>query len=163
MPARTNLHIPQILFISRVNSKFLAPAKNIAAAANYLMTKHCAGYELRGFAPHEETMSFAIPTGYVVAAVLLTALVLSGIRIAQEYHRAIVFRLGRYHSVRGPGLYYNIPLLEWQRKVDMRTITVDVERQETITKDSVTVKVNAVLWYRVVDPRKAILDRKSVV
>src|SRR5436305_1168763 len=86
------------------------------------------------------------------------ALALSGIRIAQEYQRAVVFRLGRFHSVRGPGLYYNLPLLEWQRKVDMRTVTVNVEPQETITKDSVTVKVNAVLWYRVVDPAKAILE-----
>src|SRR5262245_57134481 len=93
----------------------------------------------------------------------ILALILSGIRIAQEYQRAVVFRLGRFHSVRGPGLYYNIPLIEWQRKVDMRTVTVNVEPQETITKDSVTIRVNAVLWYRVVDPRKAILDRKSVV
>src|SRR5436305_9261190 len=86
------------------------------------------------------------------------ALALSGIRIAQEYQRAVVFRLGRFHSVRGPGLYYNLPLLEWQRKVDMRTVTVNVEPQETITKDSVTVKVNAVLWYRITDPAKAILE-----
>jgi regulator of protease activity HflC (stomatin/prohibitin superfamily) len=89
-------------------------------------------------------------------AVLL--LVLSGIRVCQEYQRAVVFRLGRFHSVRGPGLYYNIPLVEWQRKVDMRTITVEIERQETITKDSVSIKVNAVLWYRVTDPFKAILE-----
>ena len=89
---------------------------------------------------------------------LLIVLVILSVRIAQEYQRAVVFRLGRYHSVRGPGLYYNLPLLEWQRVVDMRTITVNVEPQETITKDSVTVKVNAVLWYRVVDPAKAILE-----
>jgi regulator of protease activity HflC (stomatin/prohibitin superfamily) len=96
--------------------------------------------------------------GYIVAGVFLTGLVLSGIRVAQEYQRAVVFRLGRYQSVRGPGLYYNLPLLEWQRKVDMRTITVNVEPQETITKDSVTIKVNAVLWYRVTEPFKAILE-----
>jgi regulator of protease activity HflC (stomatin/prohibitin superfamily) len=88
----------------------------------------------------------------------LVVLVLSGIRIAQEYERAIVFRLGRFNSIRGPGLYYNIPLLEWQRKVDMRTVTVNVEPQETITKDSVTIKVNAVLWYRITDPAKSILE-----
>src|SRR5262249_4065167 len=98
----------------------------------------------------------AIP--YWAGGLALLALVLSGIRIAQEYQRAVVFRLGRYHSVRGPGLYYNLPLLEWQRVVDMRTITVNVEPQETITKDSVTIKVNAVLWYRVVEPFKAILE-----
>jgi regulator of protease activity HflC (stomatin/prohibitin superfamily) len=94
----------------------------------------------------------------VVGAVALVLLGLSGLRIAQEYERAIVFRLGRYHSVRGPGLYYNIPFIEWQRKVDMRTVTKNVEPQETITKDSVTVKVNAVLWYRITEPYKAILE-----
>ncbi len=96
--------------------------------------------------------------GYVFAGLILLAVIASGIRIAQEYQRAVVFRLGRFHSVRGPGLYYNLPLLEWQRKVDMRTITVNVEPQETITKDSVTIKVNAVLWYRVTEPFKAILE-----
>ena len=100
------------------------------------------------------------PTTMLIVAglVALVALVLSGVRIAQEYERAVVFRLGRFQAVRGPGLYYNIPLLEWQRKCDMRTVTVNVEPQETITKDSVTVKVNAVLWYRVVDPAKAVLE-----
>ncbi len=88
----------------------------------------------------------------------LVALALSGLRIAQEYERAVVFRLGRFQAIRGPGLFYLIPLLEWQRKVDMRTVTVNVEQQETITKDSVTVKVNAVLWYRITDPAKAILE-----
>src|SRR5438309_9780206 len=96
--------------------------------------------------------------GYIVAGLVILGIVASGVRIAQEYERAVVFRLGRFHSVRGPGLYYNLPLLEWQRKVDMRTITVNVEPQETITKDSVTIKVNAVLWYRVTEPFKAILE-----
>jgi len=94
---------------------------------------------------------------FVIGAAL-AVLALSGLRIAQEYERAIVFRLGRFHSIRGPGLYYNLPLLEWQNKVDMRTVTVNVEPQETITKDSVTIKVNAVLWYRITDPAKAILE-----
>ena len=104
-------------------------------------------------------MFLGIPTAvWWVIGVAVAAFVLSGIRVAQEYQRAIVFRLGRFHSVRGPGLYYNLPILEWQRLVDMRTITVNVEPQETITKDSVTIKVNAVLWYRVVEPPKAILE-----
>src|SRR5277367_5264401 len=94
----------------------------------------------------------------IVFGVGLVVFVLSGIRVAQEYERAIVFRLGRFHSIRGPGLYYNLPILEWQRKVDMRTVTVNVEPQETISKDSVTIKVNAVLWYRVTDPFKSILE-----
>src|SRR5690349_1830713 len=96
--------------------------------------------------------------GAGVVALLLIIIALSGIRVAQEYERGIVFRLGRYHSTRGPGLFYLWPLLEWERRVDMRTVTEDVEPQETITKDSVTIKVNAVLWFRVVDPAKAVLE-----
>jgi regulator of protease activity HflC (stomatin/prohibitin superfamily) len=67
-------------------------------------------------------------------------------------------RVSCYRPARGPGLYYNLPILEWQRLLDMRTVTVNVEPQETITKDSVTIKVNAVLWYRVTDPAKAVLE-----
>ena len=88
---------------------------------------------------------------------LAVALLLSGIRIAQEYQRAIVFRLGRFTGIRGPGIYWIIPFIERQRTVDIRTRTVDLEQQETITKDSVTIKVNAVLWFSVVDPGNAIL------
>jgi regulator of protease activity HflC (stomatin/prohibitin superfamily) len=80
-----------------------------------------------------------------------------GLRIAQEYQRAIVFRLGRFRSVKGPGLYWIIPVIERQRTIDIRTNTVTLEQQETITKDSVTIKVNAVLWFRVTDPEKAII------
>jgi regulator of protease activity HflC (stomatin/prohibitin superfamily) len=80
-----------------------------------------------------------------------------GLRIAQEYQRAIVFRLGRFKSIKGPGLYWIIPLIERQRTIDIRTNTVTLEQQETITKDSVTIKVNAVLWFRVTDPEKAII------
>jgi regulator of protease activity HflC (stomatin/prohibitin superfamily) len=87
----------------------------------------------------------------------LLALFVAGIRVAQEYERAVVFRLGRYKSLRGPGLYWLIPLIERRITVDLRTITVTVEQQETITKDSVTVKVNAVLWYKIADPEKAII------
>ena len=83
--------------------------------------------------------------------------VLLGLRVAQEYERAVVFRLGRFAGVRGPGLYWNLPFFEWQQKIDIRTVTCDIEPQETITKDSVTIRVNAVLWYRVSDPEKAII------
>lgn len=97
-------------------------------------------------------------SGYAILAIALIIIwFLSGLRIAQEYERAVVFRLGRYRSLKGPGLYWNIPLFEWQKKIDTRTVTVDVERQETITKDSVTTKVNAVLWYRIADPVKSVI------
>jgi regulator of protease activity HflC (stomatin/prohibitin superfamily) len=82
---------------------------------------------------------------------------LFGFRIPQEYERSVIFRLGRYQSLKGPGLYWIIPLIERQDKVDLRTVTVEVEQQETITKDSVTVKINAVLWYKICDPQKAII------
>ena len=90
--------------------------------------------------------------------VLIVVILISGFRIAQEYQRAIVFRLGRFQSIKGPGLYWLIPFIDAQQKVDIRTKTVDLEQQETITKDSVTVKVNAVLWFKITNPENAILQ-----
>jgi len=95
---------------------------------------------------------------FVVAAVLIL-LALSGLRVAQEYQRGVVFRLGRYVGLRGPGLYWIIPLqIDRSVTVDIRTRTVSAEQQETITRDSVTIKVNAVLWYRIVDAAKSVID-----
>lgn len=90
--------------------------------------------------------------------IVFVVIVLLSVRIAQEYQRGVVFRLGRYHSTRGPGLYFIIPIIEWQKLIDIRTVTVAVEQQETITKDSVTIKVNAVLWFKIVDPAKSVID-----
>lgn len=95
-------------------------------------------------------------TVYILIGVALV-LAVTGLRIAQEYERALVFRLGRFVGIRGPGLFIIIPFIERSQLVDIRTRTVDLEQQETITKDSVTIKVNAVLWFRVVDPKQAIL------
>jgi regulator of protease activity HflC (stomatin/prohibitin superfamily) len=94
---------------------------------------------------------------YSVIAFIAIVLLAMGVRIAQEYQRAIVFRLGRYHATKGPGLYFIIPFIDTQMKVDIRTRTVDLEQQETITKDSVTIKVNAVLWFKVINPEDAII------
>jgi regulator of protease activity HflC (stomatin/prohibitin superfamily) len=97
---------------------------------------------------------------------VLFVLFLAGIRIAKEWERAVVFRLGRFTRIKGPGLYWNLPFLERQNVVDTRVVTMPVEQQETITKDSVTIKVNAVLWYRIVDPAKAVIavsDYRSAV
>jgi regulator of protease activity HflC (stomatin/prohibitin superfamily) len=99
--------------------------------------------------------------GLALAAVA-AGLVLSGLRVANQYERAVVFRLGRYRVTRGPGLYWLIPLIEWRRNVDLRISTADVEEQETITKDNVPIKVRAVVWYRIVDPRRATIDVKQV-
>jgi regulator of protease activity HflC (stomatin/prohibitin superfamily) len=96
-------------------------------------------------------------TPFVPIAVIVVLLFLSGFRVAQEYQRAIVFRLGRFTKQKGPGLYWIIPLFERQQTVDIRTRTVDLEQQETITKDSVTVKVNAVMWFKVTVPEDAVI------
>ena len=97
---------------------------------------------------------FILFIGFIVVAVLL----ISGIRIAQEFERGVLFRLGRYVCLRGPGIYWIIPLgIERVTTVDIRTLTISAEQQETITRDSVTVKLNAVLWYRVVDAAKSVI------
>jgi len=100
-------------------------------------------------------MSSLIETALIVVVV---GVLLSGLRIAREYQRAVVFRLGRYQGLRGPGLFWLVPLgIENETRIDLRVITSPIEQQETITRDSVTVRVNAVLWYRVGDPMKAVL------
>lgn len=95
----------------------------------------------------------------LIALAVLVLIGLSGLRIAQEYERGVVFRLGRYVGLRGPGLYWIVPLgIERALTIDIRTRTVSAEQQETITRDSVTIKVNAVLWYRIVDAAKSVID-----
>jgi regulator of protease activity HflC (stomatin/prohibitin superfamily) len=93
---------------------------------------------------------------YVVAVVL--AALISGIKIMREYERAVVLRLGRLVPHRGPGIIYVIPGVERMVRVDMRTITMDVPSQDVITRDNVSVKVNAVLYFRVVEPNKAVVE-----
>ncbi len=94
-----------------------------------------------------------------IFVVLGVMVLISGLRVCNEYERAVLFRLGRLKGLKGPGLYWIIPMgIDRQSKVDLRTMTVDVERQETITKDSVTVKVNAVVWFKITDPVKAIVS-----
>jgi regulator of protease activity HflC (stomatin/prohibitin superfamily) len=104
-------------------------------------------------------MTSSIVLGIIGFVVLV---VLSGLRIAREYERGVVFRLGRYIGLRGPGLYWLIPLgIERAVTIDMRTRTVSAEQQETITRDSVTVKVNAVLWYHIADAAKSVIVVKD--
>jgi regulator of protease activity HflC (stomatin/prohibitin superfamily) len=95
---------------------------------------------------------------YLVVTLILIVVLLSGLRVAQEYERGVVFRLGRYTGQRGPGIYWIIPLgIERAVRVDIRTRTVSAEQQETITRDSVTIKVNAVVWYHINDAGKSII------
>src|SRR3984957_11765971 len=98
----------------------------------------------------------------LIAVAIVIFLGLSGLRVAQEYQRGVIFRLGRYVGLRGPGLYWIIPLnIERAVTIDIRTRTISAEQQETITRDSVTIKVNAVLWYRVVDAAKSVIAVSS--
>jgi regulator of protease activity HflC (stomatin/prohibitin superfamily) len=102
-------------------------------------------------------MDFLVPV-----VVILIGFVVAGLRIAQQYERSVVFRLGKYRATKGPGLFWIIPLIEWQRLIDIRTITSDVGHQETITKDNVPVQVNAVIWYRIVNPESSVMEVESV-
>jgi regulator of protease activity HflC (stomatin/prohibitin superfamily) len=97
--------------------------------------------------------------GIVAIGVLL---LIASVRVAYQYERAVVFRLGKFNRIAGPGLYFLAPILEWQNKVDLRTMTANVEEQEAITRDNVPIKVNAVLWYRIFDPEHAIMEVKGV-
>jgi regulator of protease activity HflC (stomatin/prohibitin superfamily) len=93
-------------------------------------------------------------TVFVIAAIILV----SGIKILREYERGVVFRLGRMVTPRGPGITYVIPLVEKMLRVDLRTLTMEVPPQDVITRDNVSVKVSAVLYFRVIDPNRAIRE-----
>ena len=80
----------------------------------------------------------------------------SGLKLDREYQRGVIFRLGRIKGVKGPGMYWIMPIMDQKAQLDIRTKTVSIEPQETITADSVTIKVKAVLYYRILDPSKAI-------
>jgi len=92
-----------------------------------------------------------------VIVIALAALV-GGLKVLKEFERGVVFRLGRLVGARGPGLTFVIPMIESIERVDLRTVTMDVPPQDVITKDNVSVKVNAVLYFRVVDPQRAIVE-----
>jgi regulator of protease activity HflC (stomatin/prohibitin superfamily) len=84
--------------------------------------------------------------------------VLSGLKVLNEYERGVIFRLGRLTPYRGPGVIFVIPILERMSRIDLRTVTLDIPPQDVITKDNVTVKVSAVLYFRVVDPSRAVTE-----
>ena len=100
----------------------------------------------------------------IIAIVIFAIIILSAaIRIVNEYERGVVFRLGRYVGVRGPGLILLIPFIERMVKVDLRVVTMDVPQQECITLDTVTVKVDAVVYFRVMKPQDAILNVEQFI
>jgi len=92
-----------------------------------------------------------------VAALIITSLVGAAVKVVQEYERGVIFRLGRLVGARGPGLFFIIPFIDRMVKIDLRTVTLDIPSQEAITKDNVTVRVNAVAYFRVTDPEAAVV------
>lgn len=94
----------------------------------------------------------------LVVVILLLGVLSSAIKIVQEYERGVIFRLGRLVGAKGPGLFFIIPMVDRMVKVDLRVVTLEIPSQEAITKDNVTVKVNAVAFFRVVDPSDAIVQ-----
>ncbi len=95
---------------------------------------------------------------YMPLLVLLALLLFSAIKILREYERGVVFQLGRFWKVKGPGLILLVPVIQQMVRVDLRTIVMDVPTQDVISRDNVSVKVNAVVYFRVVDPQKAIIN-----
>jgi len=96
--------------------------------------------------------------GILILVGIFLAILFSAIRVLNEYERGVIFRLGRIIDVKGPGLIFLIPVIDKMIRVSLRTITMDVPPQDVITRDNVSVKVNAVVYFRVMDPNKAIVE-----
>jgi regulator of protease activity HflC (stomatin/prohibitin superfamily) len=103
-------------------------------------------------------MLFQFGFGFGLIVVVVAALLASSVRILREYERGVVFQLGRFWAVKGPGLILLIPVLQQMVRVDLRTIVHDVPKQDVISRDNVSVKVSAVLYFRVIDPQRAIIQ-----
>ena len=97
-------------------------------------------------------------TFLIAIAVFIGALLFSAIKVLNEYERGVMFTLGRFTGIKGPGLIIVIPIIQSMRKIDLRTIVLDVPKQDVISRDNVSVKVNAVVYFRVTDPAKAVIQ-----
>lgn len=95
---------------------------------------------------------------YLSILIILISLLISTFRVLREYERGVIFLLGRFYKVKGPGLIIVIPVIQTMVRVDIRTVVMDVPTQDVISRDNVSVMVNAVVYYRVVDPQKAIIN-----
>ncbi|MCY4157541.1 MAG: slipin family protein [Gammaproteobacteria bacterium] len=98
----------------------------------------------------------------LIAAIILLALIVASVRILAEYERGVIFLLGRFWKVKGPGLIIVIPFIQKMVRVDLRVIVMDVPTQDVISRDNVSVKVNAVVYFRIVDPERAIIQVANV-
>jgi regulator of protease activity HflC (stomatin/prohibitin superfamily) len=97
-------------------------------------------------------------SGVGIAIILLIVFLIAAIKVVQEYERGVIFRLGRLQGAKGPGIFFIIPIVDRMIKVDLRVVTLDIPTQEAITRDNVTVRVNAVAYFRVIDPNDAIVQ-----
>ena len=95
------------------------------------------------------------PIGVIIVALIILP---QAIKITTEYERGVIFRLGRFAEIRGPGLFFIIPIIERMNRIDLRVITLDVPSQEVVSKDNIPIKVDAVLYFRVSDPGKATIE-----
>lgn len=100
----------------------------------------------------------AMAPGVIAVIAVVLGLLVASIRILREYERGVVFMLGRFWKVKGPGLIIIIPLVQQMVRVDLRTVVMDVPSQDVISRDNVSVKVNAVIYFRVIDPERAIIQ-----
>jgi regulator of protease activity HflC (stomatin/prohibitin superfamily) len=100
----------------------------------------------------------SIPIGFAAIVVVLALLAASSLRILREYERGVVFQLGRFWRVKGPGLVILVPGIQQMVRIDLRIVVMDVPSQDVISRDNVTLKVNAVLYFRVVDPERAVIQ-----
>lgn len=103
-------------------------------------------------------MFYSFNIALSVIVIIFMLVMLNGIKILREYQRGVIFTLGRFSSVKGPGLIFVIPVVQQMVRVDLRVVTMDVPSQDVISRDNVSVKVNAVLYFRVVAPEKAIIQ-----
>ena len=99
-----------------------------------------------------------LPGGMFFVVVFLVILAASAIKILREYERGVIFRLGRLIGAKGPGIFFIIPGIDKMLRISLRTVTLDVPPQDVITRDNVSIKVNAVVYFRVVDPNKAVVE-----
>jgi regulator of protease activity HflC (stomatin/prohibitin superfamily) len=106
----------------------------------------------------EQGVQTVLQIPLIVIAVLIVALLVNAIKILKEYERGVIFTLGRFTGTKGPGLVIVIPVVQQMSRVDLRTIVLDVPKQDVISRDNVSVKVNAVVYFRIVDPAKAIIQ-----
>src|SRR3990172_5393775 len=99
-----------------------------------------------------------LPSGFIFLAIFLFILAASAIKILREYERGVIFRLGRLIGAKGPGIIFIIPGVDKLLRISLRTVALEIPSQDVITRDNVSIKVNAVVYFRVVDPNKAVVE-----